>query len=936
MSGRSRGRARVRTESSQPTPVAPTPAASTPVPVPKPLPVPVPVPAPTATAPTRSVAPESGRGRGLSSTPAPATPTQTKKDKPSSSSEESPPQQVSPPHSQSSGSTVATQSLGRAALRGAPHQPGVVVRTELLPPLERLQLQEQGEVAAKPEVKREVRIESVLYTKPETCTEKQGKLGEPIKILCNYFEVTSRPEWILYQYHVDFAPVIDSRSLRIGLMKDHDKMFPLNKAFDGSTIYSLTKLHDPVTEVASTRQSDQSIIKITIKRVGEIIPTSPQFVHLFNLIFRRCLKIYGMMEIDRSYFDMENKITIPAYNLELINGLSTSIANYENKLLLCAELTHKLLHKSTIHDLMEKTYGTSRNMDDFKERCAAEIVGRVVMTSYNSKTYKIDDIDWETKPTHKFSTKRGDVSFMDYYKTNYPDCKIYDLEQPLLVSLPSGKDKRRAEQVGQVAKPALLIPELCVVTGVDEKMRTDFKFKRELEKFSKVGPSDRCGRLSSFVSNFKSNAGVKAELEKWQIDLSTSPCELDGRIIPPETLRFGDNAMKKLNEKADWGNDMKGMKLLQCVDLRDWVIVCPNSKRQAGVMFVKTYMEVIRGMGIRAQGPKEVIVSQDSPEQLVNALKQNIEDSTQMVVIIVSSKRKDRYDAIKRICCLEKPVPSQVCTSMIIDDERKRRSVVTKVAIQMNCKLGGEVWQSNIPLKNVMICGIDTYHDSATKHGSVCAFIATSNTSYTKYFSRATIQETHQELSSNLSITVKSACEHYYKVNNAYPEKLIIYRDGISDGQLSMVKEHEIPQIEKAFSMLDANYKPLLAVIIVKKRGNTRFFARSRGGLMNPPCGSVIDSVVSRAEWFDFYLISQCVTQGTVNPTHYNVIHDTIGLKPDHYQRLSFKLTHMYYNWPGTIRVPSTCQYAHKLAFLVGQSLHKEHHSSLCDKLFYL
>ena len=75
-----------------------------------------------------------------------------KEDKPSSSSEESPPQQVSPPHSQSSGSTVATQSLGRAALRGAPHQPGVVVRTELLPPLERLQLQEQGEVAAKPEV----------------------------------------------------------------------------------------------------------------------------------------------------------------------------------------------------------------------------------------------------------------------------------------------------------------------------------------------------------------------------------------------------------------------------------------------------------------------------------------------------------------------------------------------------------------------------------------------------------------------------------------------------------------------------------------------------------------------------------------------------------------------------------------------------------------
>ena len=50
------------------------------------------------------------------------------------------------------------------------------------------------------------------------------------------------------------------------------------------------------------------------------------------------------------------------------------------------------------------------------------------------------------------------------------------MQQPLLVSLPSGKDKRRAEAAGQEAKPALLIPELSIITGVDEKMRTDFRY----------------------------------------------------------------------------------------------------------------------------------------------------------------------------------------------------------------------------------------------------------------------------------------------------------------------------------------------------------------------------------------------------------------------------------------------------------------------------
>ena len=35
-------------------------------------------------------------------------------------------------------------------------------------------------------------------------------------------------------------------------------------------------------------------------------------------------------------------------------------------------------------------------------------------------------------------------------------------------------------------------------------------------------------------------------------------------------------------------------------------------------------------------------------------------------------------------------------------------------------------------------------------------------------------------------------------------------------------------------------------------------------------------------------------------------------------------------------RVPAPCQYAHKLAFLVGQSIHKDPSLELANKLFYL
>lgn len=37
----------------------------------------------------------------------------------------------------------------------------------------------------------------------------------------------------------------------------------------------------------------------------------------------------------------------------------------------------------------------------------------------------------------------------------------------------------------------------------------------------------------------------------------------------------------------------------------------------------------------------------------------------------------------------------------------------------MNCKLGGTLWSVKIPFQNVMICGVDSYHDAGQKGNSV-------------------------------------------------------------------------------------------------------------------------------------------------------------------------------------------------------------------------
>lgn len=79
-----------------------------------------------------------------------------------------------------------------------------------------------------------------------------------------------------------------------------------------------------------------------------------------------------------------------------------------------------------------------------------------------------------------------------------------------------------------------------------------------------------------------------------------------------------------------------------------------------------------------------------------------------------------------------------------------------------------------------------------------------------------------------------------------YYSLVIIYRDGVSDGHLSAVIEQELPQITSAFSKFQSDYRPKLAMVVVKKRGNTRFFMQDGQHMANPLPGTIIDNTVTK------------------------------------------------------------------------------------------
>ena len=76
-----------------------------------------------------------------------------------------------------------------------------------------------------------------------------------------------------------------------------------------------------------------------------------------------------------------------------------------------------------------------------------------------------------------------------------------------------------------------------------------------------------------------------------------------------------------------------------------------------------------------------------------------------VMVVISDDKEEDLYAAVKKKCCLERPIPSQCITAKKMGEPKGLMTVAIKVAIQMNCKLGGEPWAVKMPLKNTMIIG---------------------------------------------------------------------------------------------------------------------------------------------------------------------------------------------------------------------------------------
>nr|AID68365.1 argonaute 1 [Samia ricini] len=804
-----------------------------------------------------------------------------------------------------------------------------------------------------------------------TCPRRPnlGHEGRPIMLRANHFQI-SMPRGFVHHYDVniqpDKCPRKVNREIVETMVHSYNKIFgALKPVFDGrNNLYTRDPLPigtDRVElEVILPGEGKDRVFRVTIKWVAQVSLFAleealegrtrqiPYDAILALDVVMRHLPSMMYTPVGRSFFSSPEGYYHPlGGGREVWFGFHQSVRPSQWKMMLNIDVSATAFYKAQpviefmceVLDIRDINDQRKPLTDSQRVKFTKEIKGlKIEITHCGSmkRKYRVCNVTRRPAQMQSFplqlengQTVECTVAkyFLDKYKMK--------LRYPHLPCL----------QVGQEHKHTYLPLEVCNIVPGQRciKKLTDMQTSTMIKATARSAP-DREREINNLVrrANFNTDLYVK----EFGLTISNNMMEVRGRVLPPPKLQYGGRVSslggQALPNQGVW--DMRGKQFFMGVEIRVWAIACFAPQRTVREDALKNFTQQLQKISNDAGMP---IIGQpcfckyatgpDQVEPMFKYLKSTFVQ-LQLVVVVLPGKTPV-YAEVKRVGDTVLGMATQCVQAKNVN--KTSPQTLSNLCLKINVKLGGinsilvPSLRPKVFNEPVIFLGVDVTHPPAgdNKKPSIAAVVGSMDAHPSRYAATVRVQQHRQEIVHEMSSMVQELLIMFYKSTGGFkPHRIIMYRDGISEGQFIHVLQHELTAVREACIKLEAEYKPGITFIVVQKRHHTRLFCADKkeqsGKSGNIPAGTTVDLGITHPTEFDFYLCSHQGIQGTSRPSHYHVLWDDNHFGSDELQCLTYQLCRTYVRCTRSVSIPAPAYYAHLVAFRARYHLVEKEHDS--------
>ncbi|PAV74327.1 hypothetical protein WR25_13833 isoform C [Diploscapter pachys] len=427
-------------------------------------------------------------------------------------------------------------------------------------------------------------------------------------------------------------------------------------------------------------------------------------------------------------------------------------------------------------------------------------------------------------------------------------------------------------------------------------------------------------------------------LKEFGLTVSPNMFEMNARVIDPPHILFGDGPRMVdpvvIPKDGTWAMDNQTLYVPAMASSYSMIaLVNPRDQGLLQGFCQALYSKAIQmGMGF-PKWPDLVKYGRNKEDvsmlfsEIANEYKQT-RTICDLVIVVLPSKNSDLYMTVKEASDMVHGIMSQ-CV-LLKNVTRSSAATCANLVLKINMKLGGinsRIVADQISHKYVidqptLVVGIDVTHPTQAEERqnipSVAAIVANIDLLPQAYGANVKVQRKCRESIVYLLDAVRERLVAFFKNTGMKPTRIIVYRDGVSEGQFAEVLREEIQGIRSACMILSPDYRPPVTYVVVQKRHHARMFCTNPqdtvGKARNIPPGTTVDTGIVSPEGFDFYLCSHFGVQGTSRPARYHVLWDDSGFNADEIQAITYAMCHTYGRCTRSVSIPAPVYYADLVA----------------------